>query len=103
MVVIIPGIDCPGLALDLPDLTASQSRFLMAIMELTANKGFPPTIRELVDHLGFSSLNSLSHTFSILKRKGCILRNGRKARTIRFAKPLVWVELEEKPLRASTF
>lgn len=101
MVVVILGMQGPGLELTLPDLTPTQVRYLMAIQELTATSGTCTTMREICRFLEVA-YNSVMGALERLERKGYIVREKRKNRTIRLAKPLVWRELEEKPLWAST-
>ena len=84
MTFMIPGE--PGLVLVAPDLTAAQTRLLLAIAEGGA------TYRELGDTLR-QHWNATWGTLRILERKGYVTRERFKARTIRLAKPLEWREI----------
>ncbi|SHJ89896.1 repressor LexA [Desulfatibacillum alkenivorans DSM 16219] len=54
------------------DLTEKQSLVFEFIMEYTADHGYPPTVRELCDELGFKSPNTAHFHLKGLKDKGYI-------------------------------
>lgn len=64
-------------------LTDRQRRVVDAIAAYIAENGWPPTIRELADELGFRSTNGVSEVLDAIERKGFIARSRTKARGIR--------------------
>jgi repressor LexA len=65
-----------------PDATPKQAAVLDAIREHIASKGYPPTLHELCDRLGFASKTApLSH-LKALEKKGYIRRDRKAARGI---------------------
>jgi len=63
-------------------LTARQQEVLNLIIDQIESQGFPPTVRELRDYLGVSSVRGASIHLDALERKGFISRTG-QARGIR--------------------
>ncbi len=63
-------------------LTKKQAGFLSFLKEYLEEKGYPPTIRELMDGLGFSSTNIVKKYLDILERKGYIKRQSNSSRAI---------------------
>jgi repressor LexA len=63
-------------------LTKKQSGFLSFLKEYLQEKGYPPTIRELMDGLGLSSTNIVKKYLDILERKGYIRRQFNSPRAI---------------------
>jgi len=63
-------------------LTKKQSVFLSFLKEYLLERGYPPTIRELMDGLGLSSTNSVKKYLDILECKGCIKRQFNRPRAI---------------------
>ena len=55
------------------DMTEKQTLVFDYIVEYTADKGYPPTVRELCDELGFKSPNTAHFHLKGLKDKGYIL------------------------------
>ena len=55
-----------------PELTDRQKRVLAAVVRLTGERGFPPSIRELTDDLGFASTNSVVVHLTALTKKGYV-------------------------------
>ncbi len=64
-------------------LTARQAAVLDFITDHISDEGFPPTIREIGDHLGISSTNGVNDHLKALERKGYLLREDAKSRAIR--------------------
>lgn len=65
-------------------LTEKQLAFLTFLKEYFYEKGYFPTMREVMHGLGFSSTNIVRKYLSILERKGYIKRNFNSARAIEF-------------------
>lgn len=55
-------------------LTEKQERILSFIMEYVNDKGYPPSIREIGNHFGISSLRGVTVHLDALERKGMIKR-----------------------------
>jgi repressor LexA len=63
-------------------LTQGQERFFAFIKQYIQKKGYPPSIREMVAHCRFKSLNAASKYLAILEKKGYIKRGGGRSRAI---------------------
>ena len=66
--------------------TLAQLELLRAIWDLTYEKGWPPSVRELIRHLGHSSTNGVSDKLKILQREGWIVRENMQSRCLRLTK-----------------
>lgn len=64
-------------------LTDRQAAVLEFIADHISDTGFPPTIREIGDHLGISSTNGVNDHLKALERKGYLTREDAKSRAIR--------------------
>lgn len=64
-------------------LTDRQAAVLDFITTHISGSGFPPTIREIGDHLGISSTNGVNDHLKALERKGYLLREDAKSRALR--------------------
>jgi repressor LexA len=64
-------------------LTPAQERVLRMIKTLIQDKGYPPTITELMHAMGFTSPNTIQCHLEVLERKQAIARDKRVARGIR--------------------
>ena len=64
------------------DLTEKQKRVLQLIAERTEAEGYPPTLREIAQHLGVRSKNTVIKYLRKLEEKGYISKS-EKARSIR--------------------
>ena len=64
-------------------LTDRQSAVLTYIADHIEGTGFPPTIREIGDHLGISSTNGVNDHLKALERKGYLTREDSKSRAMR--------------------
>jgi repressor LexA len=67
------------------ELTARQREILDFIREMVANKGFPPTIREIGERFKISSTNGVRTVLSALIKKGYIRRKPLVSRGIELA------------------
>jgi repressor LexA len=63
-------------------LTPRQAKALLFIRHLVASRGYPPTVRELGDHVGLSSSSSVHFMLKRLEAKGYLKRDPGKPRTI---------------------
>jgi len=54
------------------NLTEAQAMCLTALMKLTAKKGFPPSLRELSEHLGYSTVRASENLILALRDKGYV-------------------------------
>lgn len=80
----------------LKKLTKRQQLVLQYIIEHIEEWGYPPTIREIGDHLGIKSTNGVNDHLKALERKGYLIRQDAKSRAI---KPVLDIEgdpLEEQ-------
>jgi repressor LexA len=65
------------------ELTATQTRVLDAIRAGIEEEGFPPSLREIGDASGLSSLSSVHAQLAQLELKGWIRRHPNKPRAIK--------------------
>ena len=71
----------------LPPLAPRARAVLTAIVDLTHQKGYPPSMREIGDAVGLKSLNSVSFQLASLVRKGYIRRDPNQSRAIVVIEP----------------
>ena len=64
-------------------LTERQKAVLEFIIESIEDRGYPPTLREIGNHLGISSTNGVNDHLRALERKGYLTREDMKSRTLR--------------------
>lgn len=74
-------------------LTGSQRNILQVLKQLIAEKGYPPTVREIGERAHLSSPATIHFHLNKLAEKGYIEKGGGKNRTLRL---LVDNEFEEK-------
>lgn len=80
-------------------LTERQSRVMDTIRTALAERGFPPTMREIGDAVGLQSPSSVKHQLDALERKGYIRRDPFLPRALEVIEgPELDVEREEPPL-----
>ncbi len=65
-----------------PRLTKKHTSSLLFLKEYLQERGYPPTIRELMEGLGLSSTNIVKKYLDILERKGYIRRQFNSPRAI---------------------
>ena len=75
--------------LSLPDgpdgsdgLTARQRLIMEMITATTAERGYPPSVREIADAVGLASPSSVQHQLGVLQKKGFINRDATRARAL---------------------
>ncbi len=67
----------------LPALTDRQGQVYDYIQDRIKAWGYPPTIREIGEHLGIKSTNGVADHLKALKRKGYLVQEDMKSRTLR--------------------
>jgi repressor LexA len=70
-------------ASSLPALAPRQRDTLQAIERSLAERGYPPTIRELCGELGVGGTNAVSDLLDALERKGYIAIDRKRTRALR--------------------
>ena len=69
-------------------LTDRQKAVLTYISDSIDDHGYPPTLREIGNHLGIRSTNGVNDHLRALERKGYLTREDMKSRTLRLVKAL---------------
>ncbi|MHA7210512.1 transcriptional repressor LexA [Arthrobacter sp. MDT1-65] len=69
-------------------LTARQLTILETIQRSIADKGYPPSMREIGDIVGLASLSSVTHQLSQLERLGYLRRDPKRPRAMEVLLPL---------------
>ncbi|MBI5510647.1 MAG: transcriptional repressor LexA [Deltaproteobacteria bacterium] len=67
----------------LPELTGRQRAVIDFIQDRIRAWGYPPTIREIGEHLGIKSTNGVADHLKALQRKGYLTHEEMKSRTLR--------------------
>lgn len=80
-------ISLPDGPADLEGLTARQRKILEFIGQTTAERGYPPSVREIGDAVGLSSSSSVQHQLGQLVTKGFINRDATRARALDVRQP----------------
>ncbi len=57
------------------EVTETQKKVFRAIINFVEERGFPPTIREIMSLMGYSSVNNVQRILSVLEKKEYIKRN----------------------------
>jgi len=65
-----------------PKLTARQQQVLAFIQDCIQTAGYPPTIREIGEHLQIRSTNGVNDHLKALERKGYLTRQESKSRAL---------------------
>ena len=68
-------------------LTARQRLILDMISQTTADRGYPPSVREIADAVGLASPSSVQHQLGVLQKKGFINRDATRARALDVVTP----------------
>jgi repressor LexA len=79
-----------------PALTQRQRQALQFITDCLSDRGYPPTLREIGEHMGIRSTNGVNDHLKALERKGYLVREELKSRALR---PL---ELDGQPSHSPT-
>src|SRR5690606_34602718 len=64
-------------------LTKRQEQTLDFIRESIRGRGYPPTLREIGEHMGIRSTNGVNDHLRALERKGYLRREDMKSRALR--------------------
>jgi repressor LexA len=68
-------------------LTWRQRKILRVIRDSVQARGYPPSMREIGDAVGLTSIASVSYQLATLQRKGYLHRDGRRPRTMEVMLP----------------
>lgn len=68
-------------------LTARQRKILDFISSATADRGYPPSMREIGEAVGLTSSGSVDYQLKILGEKGFITRDANRARALEVVSP----------------
>ena len=80
-------------------ITETQNKVLKSIINFMDERGFPPSIREIMGIMGYASVNNVQRILNILENKGYIRRNIRGgARCIEVVNRLDLTPSEEKKI-----
>ncbi|MCH9685500.1 MAG: transcriptional repressor LexA [Deltaproteobacteria bacterium] len=66
-----------------PALTQRQRQALQYISDCLSDRGYPPTLREIGEHMGIRSTNGVNDHLKALERKGYLIREELKSRALR--------------------
>ena len=66
-----------------PALTDRQRQALQFITDCLSVRGYPPTLREIGEHMGIRSTNGVNDHLKALERKGYLVREELKSRALR--------------------
>lgn len=75
-------------------LSKRQAMVLDYIEHSIAERGYPPTIREIAGHMGIRSTNGVTDHLKALERKGLITRDQARSRAIQPVHPIQPVQLD---------
>ncbi|RKH41179.1 transcriptional repressor LexA [Corallococcus sicarius] len=64
------------------ELTERQREILTFIVKESENRGFPPTIREIGEHMDIRSTNGVNDHLKALERKGYLTRGEQQSRSL---------------------
>ncbi|MEM6992514.1 MAG: transcriptional repressor LexA [Myxococcota bacterium] len=76
-----------------PALTQRQAQALHYISHCLTVRGYPPTLREIGEHMGIKSTNGVNDHLKALERKGYLVREELKSRALR---PVDYVDQTQK-------
>lgn len=82
-----------------PALTQRQRQALQFISDCLSDRGYPPTLREIGEHMGIRSTNGVNDHLKALERKGYLVREELKSRALR---PLEMEDGSRAPASEST-
>lgn len=70
------------------ELTRRQRQILTFILECQQTGGAPPSLREIAAHFGFRSMTTALDHVRLLRKKGALAAEPRRARSLRVLSPL---------------
>jgi repressor LexA len=68
-------------------MTTKQRLLLEFIRSYQEERGYPPTRQEIADHFGFCSPNSVTEHVRLIRQKGYLTSQPRRARSLRVMVP----------------
>jgi len=80
-------VPLPETPTDNSGLSKRQRMILDFLTSTTAERGYPPTVREIMTAVGLSSTSSVSHQLSVLKARGFINKDATRARALEVRTP----------------
>jgi len=99
---IADGLDqVPDGPKDADGLSLRQRQILLMIRDALAERGYPPSIREIADRTGLSSSSSAAHQLKVLEAKGFLRRDPNRPRALEVRLPLSMQAPEEAPGEAA--
>jgi len=72
---------------DASGLTARQRRILEVIRQAVADRGYPPSVREIGEAVGLTSSSSVAHQLKVLQTKGYLRRDPHRPRAVEVLPP----------------
>lgn len=78
-----------------PNLTPKQMKILTLIRDTRLSRGYSPTMKELGEALGVSKVTIFEHVEALIK-KGCLVRDANKARSLELSPDLELPDEERK-------
>jgi repressor LexA len=75
-------IQLPETPADSSGLSKRQQMILDFITTTSSDRGYPPSVREIMTAVGLSSTSSVSHQLSVLKARGFINKDATRARAL---------------------
>ncbi len=79
--------ELPDGPMDSEGLTPRQRRVLEVIRDDLAERGYPPSIREIADRVGLASSSSAAHQLKVLQTKGFLFRDPHRPRALEVRLP----------------
>lgn len=80
-------VSLPETPADSTGLSKRQQMILEFITATTADRGYPPSVREIMNAVGLSSTSSVSHQLTVLKERGFINKDATRARALEVRTP----------------
>ena len=80
-------VSLPDAPADSDGLTPRQRKILDFISSATADRGYPPSMREMGEAVGLTSSGSVAYQLRILEDKGFINRDATRARAVEVVSP----------------
>lgn len=80
-------VSLPETPADSTGLSKRQQMILDFITATTADRGYPPSVREIMNAVGLSSTSSVSHQLTVLKDRGFINKDATRARALEVRTP----------------
>ena len=80
-------VSLPETPADSTGLSKRQKMILDFITATTTDRGYPPSVREIMNAVGLSSTSSVSHQLTVLKDRGFINKDATRARALEVRTP----------------